>query len=72
MIVSVQDAETRLSELLDLVAEGEQIVISRRGKPMARLVPVRARRRVLGAMRGEFDMVEGWERAPSDDDVESF
>ena len=34
------DAKTRLSELLDRVEEGESIVITRHGVPIARLVPV--------------------------------
>jgi prevent-host-death family protein len=37
--VNVQDAKTALSHLLDRVAAGEQIVLCRRGKPIARLVP---------------------------------
>jgi len=31
------DAKNRLSELLDLVEAGEEIIITRRGKPVARL-----------------------------------
>lgn len=35
------DAKTRLSELVDLVARGDdEVLITRRGKPVARLVPV--------------------------------
>jgi prevent-host-death family protein len=37
--VGAYDAKTRLSELLDRVEKGEQIVITRRGRPVARLVP---------------------------------
>lgn len=37
--VGAYDAKTRLSELLDRVERGEQIVITRHGKPIARLVP---------------------------------
>jgi prevent-host-death family protein len=33
------EAKTKLSELLDRVEQGEEIVITRRGKPAARLVP---------------------------------
>ena len=33
------DAKNRLSALLDLVERGEEVVITRRGKPVARLVP---------------------------------
>ena len=34
------EAKTHLSELLDLAAVGERITITRRGKPVAMLVPV--------------------------------
>lgn len=37
--VNVQDAKTRLSELLHRVERGEEITIARAGKPIARLVP---------------------------------
>jgi prevent-host-death family protein len=37
--IGAYDAKTRLSELLDRVAKGEQIVITRHGRPIARLVP---------------------------------
>jgi prevent-host-death family protein len=33
------DAKSRLSELLDRVEKGEEIIITRHGKPIARLVP---------------------------------
>jgi prevent-host-death family protein len=38
--VNVQDAKTRLSELLSRVEKGEEITIARAGKPVARLVAV--------------------------------
>jgi prevent-host-death family protein len=34
------EAKTHLSSLLDRVAQGEEVVITKRGKPVARLVPV--------------------------------
>ena len=37
--VGAYAAKTRLSELLDRVERGEQVVITRHGKPVARLVP---------------------------------
>ena len=36
---STSDARTRLSALLDEVARGETIIITRRGRPVARLTP---------------------------------
>lgn len=38
--VNVQDAKTRLSELLARVERGEEITIARAGKPVARLVAI--------------------------------
>lgn len=54
MEVNVHEAKTHLSRLLLRVARGEEVVIARAGKPVARLVPVvRPRgRRVLGRDRG--------------------
>jgi prevent-host-death family protein len=44
--VTVADAETRLSELIERAAAGEEIVIAKDGQPRVRLVPVA--RRVAG------------------------
>jgi prevent-host-death family protein len=73
MDVSVHAAKTQLSKLLDLVEDGEEIVIKRHGKAVAQLVPVRQpRRSALGAMRAEFGMVEGWEKPLTDEEAEAF
>lgn len=55
MEVPTAEAKNRLSELLDEVAQGGEIVITRRGVPIAKLVPVtpafdreRARRAAAG------------------------
>jgi prevent-host-death family protein len=37
--IGVYEAKTHLAALLDAVAGGETVVITRRGKPVARLVP---------------------------------
>jgi prevent-host-death family protein len=73
MNVSVHGAKTQLSKLLDLVEDGEQVVIERHGRPVAQLVPVRRRKTsALGAMAGQFTMAEGWERALTDEEAEAF
>jgi prevent-host-death family protein len=43
--VAVFEAKTKLSELLDDVERGEQVAITRRGVPVARLVPAAAARK---------------------------
>lgn len=52
--VNVHEAKTHLSRLLAEVEQGEEIVIGRAGRPIARLVPYRRspERRVPGAWRG--------------------
>ena len=46
---NVQDAKTRLSELLNLVENGEDVVIAKAGRPVARLVKIeRPHKRELG------------------------
>lgn len=55
--VNVHQAKTQLSQLLADVEAGEEIVIVRAGKPIARLVAERAEPRIYrrpGAMKGEF------------------
>jgi prevent-host-death family protein len=39
--VNIYEAKTRLSQLVQEVAGGEEIVIARAGKPVAKLVPYR-------------------------------
>ena len=51
--VNIHEAKTHLSRL---IAEGEEIVIARYGKPVARLVPIISpvSERVPGSSRGKF------------------
>jgi prevent-host-death family protein len=51
--INVAEAKAKLSELLDRALAGEEIVIARAGKPLARLVPVEEiKPRQKGAWRG--------------------
>jgi len=49
MEVGAYEAKTKFSELLDKVEAGEQVVITRNGKPVARLVPAEKKRRMTPA-----------------------
>ncbi|MEE8138587.1 MAG: type II toxin-antitoxin system Phd/YefM family antitoxin [Thermoanaerobaculia bacterium] len=60
--VGVHEAKTHLSRLLRRVAAGEEIVIARAGRPVARLVPMlSAGHRRLGLDRGLFDVPEDFD-----------
>jgi prevent-host-death family protein len=73
MTVSVHTAKTQLSKLLDLIEEGEDVVIARHGRPVARLVRANsAKKPQLGAMRGEISWEEGWERALNSAEADAF
>ncbi len=63
-MINVHQAKTHLSRLLERVAHGEEIVIAKAGKPVARLVPIddmlREPRR-LGALEGQIWLAEDWD-----------
>jgi prevent-host-death family protein len=45
--VSLADAKARLSELVELAAAGESVCITRRGKPVAQLTPIKSPRKPI-------------------------
>jgi prevent-host-death family protein len=51
--VNVHQAKSQLSRLLELVEEGETVVIARHGQPVAELVPVRQKGFPFGVARKE-------------------
>ncbi|MEJ2685562.1 MAG: type II toxin-antitoxin system Phd/YefM family antitoxin [Candidatus Sulfobium sp.] len=54
--VNVHDAKTHFSRLITRVESGEEIVIARAGKPVARLVPLGGKtgKRVPGTAKGRI------------------
>ncbi len=67
--VTVHEAKTHLSRLLRRVALGEEILISRGGEPIARLVPATlGKKRTLGIDRGLYEIPDDFD-APLPDDV---
>jgi prevent-host-death family protein len=52
--VNIHEAKTHLSRLLERVAGGERVVISKAGQPVADLVPHQRTPVVFGGMRGEL------------------
>lgn len=56
--VNIHAAKTQLSRLVDAAAAGQEIIIARAGRPVAKLVPLAdpaaKHRRVLGALTGRL------------------
>ncbi len=67
--INVHEAKTHLSRLLLRVAGGEEIVIARAGKPVARLVPIDPKpQRAIGQDDGLFEVPDDFD-APLPDEV---
>jgi prevent-host-death family protein len=66
--VNIHEAKTHLSKLLRRVTAGEEIVIARAGKPVARLVPVAEppRPRELGRDRGKIWIADDFDTLDPD------
>jgi prevent-host-death family protein len=68
-VVNIHEAKTQLSKLLERVEEGEEVIIARGGKPIARLLPIGARAaRQPGFLGGRVQMADDFD-APLPPDV---
>jgi len=71
--VGVHEAKTHLSRLLEDVAAGEEVVITRRGEAVASLIPARRpSTRRLGIDRGRFVVPDDFDGPLPDDLLDAF
>jgi prevent-host-death family protein len=74
--VNMHEAKTHLSKLVERVEGGEEIVISRAGKPAAMLVPVprekKPGKRKLGQWEGKVKLPSDEEWAEMDREIEEL
>ena len=75
MHVGMHEAKTTLSKLVAAAEGGEEVVIERRGKPVARLTAIepvkRSRASGLGALKGQIWIADDFKELP-DDLAEAF
>ena len=66
--VNIHEAKTHLSRLLQQVSDGEEIVIARAGKPIARLVAYAEPTgpRMPGCWRGQVWMADDFDETPEE------
>jgi prevent-host-death family protein len=67
--IGMHEAKTNLSKLVERVENGEEIVITRRGKPAARLVPERQGAgfaSLAGTWRGRVKIADDFDELPDD------
>lgn len=69
-IINIYQAKTKLSQLIDRVAEGEEIIIARNGRPVARLVSYKREQepRKLGILAGRIHMADDFD-APLPEEI---
>ncbi|HEY5299402.1 MAG TPA: type II toxin-antitoxin system Phd/YefM family antitoxin [Acetobacteraceae bacterium] len=72
--VNIHAAKTQLSRLVDDAAAGEEIIIARSGKPVARLVALAPSRpkRTLGILGGKLKVPDDFDSPLPDDILDSF
>lgn len=67
--VNIHEAKTHLSRLVEEAAEGEEIIIAKAGRPVARIVALPSEKpRQLGLLKGKFTIPDDFD-APLPDDV---
>jgi prevent-host-death family protein len=72
--VNVHEAKTHLSRLLEEVEAGQEVVIARAGRPVARLTALLPERppRQLGILAGRYSVPEDWDVPLPADVIDRF
>ena len=60
---NIHDAKTNLSRIIERVERGEEIIISRAGHPVAKVIPLagKVQRRGRGSLRGVLVLAADWD-----------
>lgn len=68
---NIHDAKTQLSRIIERVERGEEVVISRAGTPVAKVVPLTGtvHRRGRGMLRGRLHLAEDWDGAAVNESI---
>jgi prevent-host-death family protein len=74
LTVNIHAAKSRLSHLIDAAIAGEEVIIAKAGKPVARLVPVEPKKepRQLGTLAGLFRLPDDFDDPLPDDVLDAF
>ena len=74
VIVNIHEAKTNFSRLLARLNKGEEVIISKAGKPVARLVPFeeKLKRRVAGSGKGKVKVSDNFDAPFPESILSSF
>lgn len=72
--INIHEAKARLSQLIDQVAAGEDVVVSRNGKPPVRITRLAAPERQVrfGILKGKVKIAANFDRPLPDDAIAGF
>lgn len=71
MKVSVYEAKSKLSQMINRALEGEEVVITRNGEETVKLTPVPKKRDWIGMWKGQIEIKDGFYE-PLDDETLAF
>jgi prevent-host-death family protein len=73
VVRNISQAKAELSALIAMVQQGDEVILSKSGKPVAKIVPYSgaAQSRIPGSMEGEIRIAPDFDRLP-DDMAEAF
>jgi prevent-host-death family protein len=68
---NIHEAKTQLSRIVERVERGEEIVISRAGEPVAKVVPLvrRVNRTSGGSLKGILKLSDDWDSPETNDEI---
>jgi prevent-host-death family protein len=68
---NIHEAKTHLSRLIERVAAGEEIVIGKAGKPVAKLVPYAEEKkpRRAGSLKGKIWLAPDWDSDETNEEI---
>lgn len=71
--INIHDAKTRFSKLVEAVIGGEEVVIAKAGKPVARLVPFAVKKeRKWGILKGKIHISEDFDAPLPNEILDQF
>jgi len=73
-LINIHEAKTHLSRIVEEVAAGDEIIIAKAGRPVARLVPLEsiAPAKRLGLLRGAFNVPDDFDAPLPPETLASF
>ncbi len=72
--INIHDAKTQFSKLIEAVIQGEQVIIARAGKPVARLTSISTKKpsRRAGALKGKISIADDFNALLPNEIVDAF